>query len=53
VQTAPNINTKLEEAGLLSTQTAIKLLDLVEKPADELALIDEEAAKEKPTNKQV
>jgi SPP1 family phage portal protein len=50
VQTATDIIIKLKEAGLLSTQTAIKLLDLVENPADELAIINEEATKEGPTN---
>ena len=45
VQTASDIIVKLKEAGLLSSQTAIKLLDLVENPIAELDLIKAEAPK--------
>jgi SPP1 family phage portal protein len=48
VQTASDIIVKLKEAGLLSSQTAIKLLDLVENPVAELDLIKAEAPT--PTN---
>ena len=42
VQAATDIIINLKEAGLLSTETSIKLLDMVEKPIDELALIKAE-----------
>lgn len=50
VQTASEIIVKLKEAGLLSTQTSIKLLDMVENPVAELELIKTEATTEAPTN---
>lgn len=43
LQTASGIITSLRTAGLLSKETAIKLLDLVEDPAAELELINAEA----------
>lgn len=42
VQTATDIIIKLKESGLLSTETSIKLLDLVENPTTELELIKSE-----------
>jgi len=42
VKTATDIITSLKEAGLISTISAIKLLDLVENPEDELKLINSE-----------
>ncbi|URM37146.1 phage portal protein [Flavobacterium anhuiense] len=50
VQTATDIITSLREAGLLSTITALKLIDMVENPEEELKLIQEEAAA-KPAEK--
>ncbi|OHT44431.1 phage portal protein [Flavobacterium tructae] len=44
VKTATEIITSLKAAGLLSTTTAIKLIDMVENPEDELKLIQEEVA---------
>lgn len=49
VQTASDIIVKLKEAGLLSTATSIKLLDLVENPTDELELIKSEGTPAVPT----
>lgn len=42
VQTATDIIINLKEAGLMSTQTAIKLIDMVENPEEEVALIKSE-----------
>ncbi|RUT68681.1 phage portal protein [Flavobacterium cupreum] len=44
VKTATDIITSLKSAGLLSTVTAIKLLDIVENPEDEVTLINAEVA---------
>lgn len=41
VKTSVDIIKSLKEAGLLSTVTAIKLIDMVENPDDELKLIEE------------
>lgn len=49
VQTASDIIVKLKDAGLLSTQTAIKLLDMVENPVAELEQIKAEAPIPTPT----
>jgi SPP1 family phage portal protein len=46
VQTATDIIIKLKEAGLMSAQSAIKLIDMVENPEEELALIDSEKQEE-------
>ena len=43
VKTATDIITSLREAGLLSTVTALKLIDMVDNPEDEIKLIQEEA----------
>lgn len=45
VQAATTIITSLTSSGLLSTETAIKLLDLVENPTEELNLINAEKPK--------
>jgi len=50
VQTATDIIINLKTAGLLSSETAIKLLDLVDNPAEELRLIEAEKPKTDPTN---
>ena len=50
VQAATDIIINLKEAGLLSTETSIKLLDMVEKPIDELALIKAETPTPEPQN---
>jgi len=50
VQTATDIVISLKAAGLLSSETAIKLLDMVENPAEELKLIAAEKPKTDPTN---
>lgn len=42
VKSATDIIVSLREAGLLSTLTALKLIDMVENPEDELKLIDQE-----------
>lgn len=42
VKTATEIITSLKEAGLMSTETAIRLLDMVEDPKAELELINSE-----------
>jgi SPP1 family phage portal protein len=42
VQTATDIIIKLKEAGLMSAQSAIKLIDMVENPEEELNLINSE-----------
>ena len=52
IQTATDIIKGLKEAGLMSTQTAIKLIDMVENPEEELNLINSEKTKEtQPNNK--
>ena len=50
VQAATDIIINLKEAGLLSTQTSIKLLDMVENPTEELDLIKSETPTPEPTN---
>jgi len=50
VQTATDIIINLKDAGLLSSETAIKLLDMVENPAEELRLIEAEKPKTDPIN---
>lgn len=47
IQTATDIIKGLKEAGLMSTQTAIKLIDMVDNPEDELNLIKAESVTEK------
>lgn len=42
IQASTDIIKSLKEAGLLSTQTAIKLIDMVENPEEEMALIKAE-----------
>ena len=46
VKTATDIIISLKEAGLLSAQSAIKLIDMVENPEEELTLINSEKASE-------
>ncbi|WP_324069832.1 MAG: phage portal protein [Flavobacterium sp.] len=46
IQAATDIIKGLKEAGLMSTQTAIKLIDMVENPEEELNLIKEESLTE-------
>lgn len=46
IQTATDIIKGLKEAGLMSTQTAIKLIDMVENPEEELNLIKAESVTE-------
>jgi len=48
VQTATDIIKGLKEAGLMSTQTAIKLIDMVDNPEEELNLIKSEKTNETP-----
>lgn len=48
VETASDVIIKLKEAKLLSSETAIKLLDLVENPEEELELIKAETSTETP-----
>ena len=48
VQTATDIIISLKDAGLMSAQTAIKLIDMVENPEEELTLINSEKAAEAP-----
>jgi SPP1 family phage portal protein len=45
IQSATDVITKLKEAGLMSSETAIKLIDMVEDPKAEMLLIDAEKAK--------
>lgn len=47
IQTATDIIKGLKEAGLMSAQTAIKLIDMVENPEEELNLIKAESVTEK------
>ena len=49
VQTASDIIVKLKEAKLLSTESALKLLDLVDNPEEELSLIKAESVINEPT----
>jgi SPP1 family phage portal protein len=42
IQSATDIIINLKEAGLMSRETSIKLIDMVEDPSAELALIEEE-----------
>lgn len=49
IQVATEIITSLKEAGLMSTQTAIKLIDMVENPEEELNLIKAESVITEPT----
>lgn len=49
VKTATEIITSLKEAGLMSTITAIKLIDMVENPEEELNLIKAESVITEPT----
>lgn len=48
LQTASSIITSLKEAGLLSTETSIKMLNMVENPTDELEKIKAETTEAKP-----
>ena len=48
VATASDVIIKLKEAKLLSSETAIKLLDLVENPEEELEIIKAETSTETP-----
>jgi SPP1 family phage portal protein len=50
VQTATDIIIKLKEAGLMSAQSAIKLIDMVENPEEELNLINSEKQEESNPN---
>lgn len=50
VQTATDIIIKLKEAGLMSAQSAIKLIDMVDNPEEELTLIDSEKQAEPNPN---
>lgn len=52
VKTATDIIISLKEAGLLSAQSAIKLIDMVENPEEELNLINSEKATEPNTEVQ-
>ena len=45
LQAASEVIRSLKESGLLSTATAIKLLDMVEDPVEELELIKSEKPK--------
>ena len=52
VKTATDIIISLKESGLLSAQSAIKLIDMVENPEEELNLINSEKATEPNTEVQ-
>jgi len=49
LQTASTIITSLKEAGLLSTETSIKMLNMVENPTDELEKIKAETTQPTPS----
>lgn len=50
VKAVNDIIISLKEAGLMSSQTAIKLIDMVENPEEELNLINQETKIQQPTD---